>query len=291
MNDMDVSAGDAERPTNRFSEEPTMDQTAGNGSKKQRATPDRPYHVSHESFEEKRAALTYGPETAGREDYAATYMPDDVTRDLSRRMHYAAWRAARAGDERTRLRRHRTYLDFRDRIVVGNRKLIYRAVRRWMPPSAFADDMVGDCQIVLIQAVSAYNPWMGIRFSTYAFTCLMRALTRLSQRHAASTCPGRSSAAARLDSLPDGRSRATARRRRCRAPADMACVDEFLRAGNDLAVDVGGAMLARQLQPRRPGARAGTSNRSAAQQWACRRSGCGRCRPAHLGKVRAAEAG
>jgi len=30
--------------------------------------------------------------------------------------------------------------------------------------------------------VAAYNPWMGIRFSTYAFTCLIRALSRLSQR-------------------------------------------------------------------------------------------------------------
>ena len=48
---------------------------------------------------------------------------------------------------------HHKYLTWRDRIVLGNRKLIYRAVRRWMPTASWADDLIGDCQIVLIQAV------------------------------------------------------------------------------------------------------------------------------------------
>ena len=30
-----------------------MDQRIGNGSKKRKSSPDRPYHVTHESFEEK----------------------------------------------------------------------------------------------------------------------------------------------------------------------------------------------------------------------------------------------
>lgn len=205
-----------------------MDQAAVNGSKKQKSSPNRPYHVSHETFEEKGADKTYGPASAGREDYSATYMPDEVTRDFAQRMHYAAWRAAAAGDERTRRRWHETYLSFRDRVVIGNRKLIYRAVRRWMPPSAYADDMVGDCQIVLIQAVSAYNPWMGIRFSTYAFTCLMRALSRLSQRHAAD----RLSRSIPLEALPDGEPRDDSTED---LPSTrMARIDEFLREGNDL---------------------------------------------------------
>ncbi len=45
--------------------------------------------------------------------------------------------------------------------------------------------MTSECQIVLIKAAAAFNPWLGIRFSTYAFTCLLRALSRLSQRQAA----------------------------------------------------------------------------------------------------------
>ena len=168
-------------------------------------------------------------------------MPDEVTRDFARRMHYAAWRAAGSGDERARRRWHQTYLSFRDRVVVGNRKLIYRAVRRWMPPSAYADDMVGDCQIVLIQAVVAYNPWMGIRFSTYAFTCLMRALSRLSQRHAAD----RLSRSIPLESLPDGEPRDESSEE---VPGSrLARIDEFLREGNDLLSDREKRVLARRF--------------------------------------------
>jgi RNA polymerase primary sigma factor len=112
-------------------------------------------------------------------------MPDDVTRDCTRRMHYAGWRAARAAHQREAARWRRRYFDCRDRIVLGNRKLTFRAVRKWGVPPQFADDVAGECQLVLIRAVAAYNPWLGVRFSTYAFTCLMRALSRLTQRQAA----------------------------------------------------------------------------------------------------------
>jgi RNA polymerase primary sigma factor len=71
----------------------------------------------------------------------------------------------------------------RDLVVLGNRKLVFRAVRRWMSNPSRSDDMISDCQIVMIQSVAAFNPWLGIRFSTYAFTCLMRALSRMSQKN------------------------------------------------------------------------------------------------------------
>ncbi|HEX4611798.1 MAG TPA: sigma-70 family RNA polymerase sigma factor, partial [Urbifossiella sp.] len=133
-------------------------------------------------------------------DYDARYMPDDVTRDHAKRMHYAAYRmhAARATGERQRWAG--VYHALRDRIVLGNRKLIYRAVRRRMAVSNRADDLVGDCHIVLIQAVAAFNPWLDIRFSTYAYTCLVRALSRLSQRMASDWL----TRAMSLDALPDG---------------------------------------------------------------------------------------
>ena len=84
--------------------------------------------------------------------------------------------------------------------MLGNRKLTFRAVHKWHSVSQRADDMAGECQIVLIKAVAAFNPWLGIRFSTYAFTCLMRALSRLSQRHAAD----RLSRSMPLESMPYG---------------------------------------------------------------------------------------
>jgi len=161
-----------------------------------------PGHVRHPSFTAADAPQVYSAgvalETAG--DFEARYMPDEVTRDHAKRMHFAAHRvhAARTAGERRRW--HGMYLALRDRIVLGNRKLVYRAVRRRMAVSNRADDLVGDCHIVLIQAVAAFNPWLDVRFSTYAYTCLVRALARLSQRLASDWL----ARAMSLDALPDG---------------------------------------------------------------------------------------
>jgi RNA polymerase sigma factor (sigma-70 family) len=197
-------------------------------STKRQATSDVPYFVAHESFEQTGAIHLFGRTRDDDQVFANTYMPDDVTRDLARRMHYAAWRLSRTNDYRRRTYWKSEYLAFRDRIVLGNRKLIYRAVRRWMPGAAWADDMTGDCHIVLIQAVAAYNPWLGIRFSTYAFTCLMRALSRLSQRHAAD----RLSKSQPLESLPDGEPRDQGALEH--SASHLPPIDEYLRDGNEL---------------------------------------------------------
>jgi RNA polymerase sigma factor (sigma-70 family) len=133
-------------------------------------------------------------------DFADRYMPDEVTRDYARRMHYAAYRWKRAKGVAQAVKWKDAYVHLRDEIVMGNRKLVYQAVRRRMAMSNRADDLIGDCQIVLIQAVAAYNPWLGIRFSTYAYTCLVRALSRMSQR-LANDWLSRSTS---LDVLPEG---------------------------------------------------------------------------------------
>jgi RNA polymerase sigma factor (sigma-70 family) len=195
------------------------------GARKGKGLP--PYHVSHPSFEQLDAEQVYGF-AEGEKDFTTAHMPDEVTRDYARRMHYAAWRANRAKQAAEQERWQRAWLHFRDAIVVGNRKLIYRAVRRWMPPASYAEDMAGDCHVVLIQAVTAYNPWLGIRFSTYAFTCLMRALSRLSQRQASD----RLAKSLPLEALPDGEPRDL---HSIAEPATrLARIDEFLREGHEL---------------------------------------------------------
>lgn len=139
--------------------------------------------IEHPSFRESDAQSRYGTDVdPGKGTYDDAYMPDEVTRECARQMHYAAWRSNRARSAAVARRWELRYYALRDRIVLGNRKLVYRAVRRRMAVSNRADDMIGDCHIVLIHAVAAYNPWMGIRFSTYAYTCLVRALSRLSQK-------------------------------------------------------------------------------------------------------------
>ena len=205
-----------------------MSTTDRNGTIKRPATPDVPSFVSHESFRRPGAEQRYGPAPGDDRRYAATHMPDEVTRDLARRMHYAAWRLSRAAGPRRRAHWRREYYTLRNRVVVGNRKLIFRAVRRWTPTAAWADDLVGDCQIVLIQAVAAYNPWLGIRFSTYAVTCLMRALSRLSQRRAAD----RLSRSLPLEALADGGPRDPGA---AESPfSSLPRLDEFFRDGHDL---------------------------------------------------------
>ncbi len=161
-----------------------------------------PGYVWHPSFEAADAARQYDARVAldASGDYETSYMPDDVTRDHARRMHYAAHRTRAAHTAGTRRRWTAAYLALRDRIVLGNRKLVYRAVRRRMAVSNRADDLVGECHIVQLQAVAAFNPWLDVRFSTYAYTCLVRALSRLSQRLASDWLARATS----LDALPDG---------------------------------------------------------------------------------------
>jgi RNA polymerase sigma factor (sigma-70 family) len=142
-----------------------------------------PNYVFHESFADPRVSRLYEePLESDAADYELKHMPDEKTREHAKRMHYSAWRAHTTEDAKERAKHLANYVKLRDAIVLGNRKLVYRAVRRRMSVAHRADDMIGECQIVLIQAVAAYNPWLGIRFSTYAYTCLVRALSRLSQR-------------------------------------------------------------------------------------------------------------
>lgn len=143
-------------------------------------------HVTHPSFQEAGAAEAYASWPKDGDSLASrNYMPDDVTRDCARRMHYAAYRAERALSGHAANRWRQRYYAWRDRIILGNRKLIYSAVSRRLPGSPATEDLIGECHLVMIRAVAAYNPWLGIRFSTYACTCLYRALGRLGRRLAA----------------------------------------------------------------------------------------------------------
>lgn len=146
-----------------------------------------PHYIWHESFACRSSLAEYDPAGAPSTETQSMlgHLPDDETRDIVRRMHFAAYRADRA---RTSAERHdwkRTYFQLRDRVVLGNRKLSFRAIRKNSLVQQMADDLIGECDIIMIRAVAAYNPWLGIRFSTYAFTCLMRGLARLSRRVAA----------------------------------------------------------------------------------------------------------
>ncbi len=177
-----------------------------------------PGYLLHPTFRDKKALQTYDPRELLDHpvNFDEKYMPDEITRDHAQRMHYAAHRVHVSRTSADRNRWLGVYHSLRDQIVLGNRKLIYRAVRRRMSIQNQMDDLIGQCHIVLIQAVAAYNPWMGIRFSTYAYTCLIRALVRLSQRSG----NDRLARAVSLDLLPEGEPHRSqgAQARRSRGP-------------------------------------------------------------------------
>jgi RNA polymerase sigma factor (sigma-70 family) len=162
-----------------------------------------PRFISHPSFTSPQAKRLYGPATdppeAADGGMSAQHLPDEITRDLAQRMHFAAFQIQEAAGGAAAERWRQRYFVLRDRVILGNRKLVYRAVRRRIYESNQADDLIGECFLVMIRAVAAYNPWLGIRFSTYAFTCLMRALSRLGGRLAAD----RLMQALSLEALPD----------------------------------------------------------------------------------------
>jgi RNA polymerase sigma factor (sigma-70 family) len=164
--------------------------------------PGLPAYLFHPSFKDESAPRRYDPQALldDRSDLEQPYMPDEKSREFARRMHYSAYRAAQAPDSTERARWLQFYFQLRDRIILGNRKLIFRAVRRRTVLAAQEDDYIGDCQVVLIHAVAAFNPWLNIRFSTYAYTCLIRALSRRNQRMA-HDCLAQ---ALSFDALPDG---------------------------------------------------------------------------------------
>lgn len=143
--------------------------------------------VNHTSFAEASAATLYAPE--GAPDMAREkelgHLPDEDTRDLAKRMHYAGCRASLARTQAKRDEWKAVYFALRDRVVLGNRKLAFRAISKHALAQRMADDLVGECDMILLRAVAAYNPWLGVRFSTYAVTCLMRGLARLARRAAA----------------------------------------------------------------------------------------------------------
>jgi len=207
-------------------------------------TPEFPAYVHHPDFDAATAAKAFSVTAllATETSYEAKYMPDDVTRDHAKRMHYAAAKVRAARTRGDRAKWLAAYLALRDRIVLGNRKLIYRAVRRRMAAHNRADDMIGDCHIVLIQAVAAFNPWLDIRFSTYAYTCLVRALARMSQRLAADWL----TRAMPLDALPDGEPRG---RGMLETPSSTGSLrlDEFLRDNHPLLDEREKAILSRRF--------------------------------------------
>jgi len=121
-------------------------------------------------------AFGSGSETIGREG--------DLIR--FKQMHFCARRlnalrrrydkAAPTGREWQRLAsRHR---ELRNQIAANNLGLVYHVLRRKAIRNADGDELLSAGMLALTRAIDSFNPWRGIRFSTYAYHAIARAFSR-----------------------------------------------------------------------------------------------------------------
>src|SRR5207302_496437 len=93
-------AGTARRTRHPESQPPRCPLSATATTRREPRTgraPDAPHSIYHDSFDDLDAREMYDPAGAPDvADFADRYMPDEVTRDYAKRMHYAAYRWKRA---------------------------------------------------------------------------------------------------------------------------------------------------------------------------------------------------
>ncbi len=128
-------------------------------------------YISDEVMEivERDGRLTVPEETMLFEAFHATgYL---ASRELKRRPERESKLLARLKAQRAKIRQ---------RLVDANLGLVYELVRRNRFTNVDNDELVSDGLYALLQAVDAYNPWKGYRFSTYACNAILRAFIRRS---------------------------------------------------------------------------------------------------------------
>lgn len=72
----------------------------------------------------------------------------------------------------------------RDYIVEQNLGLVYSMITRLRLTHAHYDDIHSDGLMALVRAVERFDPWRGVRFSTYACNLIVRDLINVSKRAA-----------------------------------------------------------------------------------------------------------
>lgn len=141
---------------------------------------DQPNHsyTFHTSFTIK----AFHPPRETTIESAETHMPDETTKEWSKAMHYAAyrWNAVRKSKDKAKWQRR--YEDYRNRIIAGNIKLTYAVTKgKKLMPDVW-EEVCATLQLHMIKIVEGYNPWMNLKFSTYATTCLLRELWSVQQK-------------------------------------------------------------------------------------------------------------
>lgn len=144
-----------------------------------------PKYVHHPVFE--RSCVTRRILDGIEADLATSGPPNfDAEQRLFRAMHYCAFKAASrrgrkhtmtAASRRWVLRRRR----IRDHLITANLGLVFDMLHRSHFGSVDPDDLLSEGLRALIDAVEAFDPWRGFRFSTYACNAIHRGFIKVAK--------------------------------------------------------------------------------------------------------------
>jgi RNA polymerase sigma factor (sigma-70 family) len=74
------------------------------------------------------------------------------------------------------------YFRIRAEICERNYKLVFYKLKSFESKFDIADDVCSGLHLALLRAVESYNPWLGIRFSTYAMNVMFKAVCGIAGR-------------------------------------------------------------------------------------------------------------
>ena len=63
-----------------------------------------------------------------------------------------------------------------------NLGLVYATIKRFGTSGLEQDDLRSEAYVALVRAVEGFNPWLGYRFSTYAWSAISRSLIHVARR-------------------------------------------------------------------------------------------------------------
>jgi len=144
-----------------------------------------PKYVFHPEFKVAESSRDY---LLGIDELLAIEGPPDAEAEvrLFRAMHYCAFRAWQARGKRQAVtaesaRWIQARARIRDHLIVANLGLSYDMVRRSRFTNVDEDDLFSEGLRALCDAVEAFDPWRGYRFSTYACNAIYRGFLRLAK--------------------------------------------------------------------------------------------------------------
>lgn len=135
----------------------------------------------------KRSAMRQTIELARDIDAGVEFdqAPDETT--LFQALHVCAYRGTRGaprGPDRG-ARRHewiQRWLTIREYIVQRNLGLVHLMMARFRSSGVEQDDLFSDALLALLRSVERFDPWRGVRFSTFACNVILRDLMRRAKR-------------------------------------------------------------------------------------------------------------